>query len=46
VTSVEHHLTPSSSVFDRSKFIRDKLPDIESETRQASTVVSTYLHID
>jgi predicted NodU family carbamoyl transferase len=46
VASVEHHLTPSSSVFDKSKFIKDKLSDIENETRQAKTPLNTYLHTD
>jgi hypothetical protein len=46
VASVEHHLTPSSSVFDKSKFIKDKLSDIESDTKQAKTQVNTYLHTD
>jgi hypothetical protein len=46
VASVEHHLTPSSSVFDKSTFINDKLSDIESETRQAKIPLSTYLHTD
>jgi hypothetical protein len=34
VTSVEHHLTPSSSVFDKPKFIKDELPGIKNDTIQ------------
>jgi hypothetical protein len=47
LTSVERHLTPSSTVFDRSKFIEDKLPDIEKEIScQDKTEIITYLQPD
>jgi hypothetical protein len=46
MASVQHHLTPSSSVFDRQKFIKDEIPSIMSETRQINIQVSTYLLTD
>jgi hypothetical protein len=47
VTSVEHHLTSSSSVFDKPQFIKDELPGIRSETIQTVTHdVSPHLNTD
>jgi hypothetical protein len=47
LTSVEHHLAPSSTVFDRSKFIEDTLPEIKNGIScQDKTEVITYLQPD
>jgi hypothetical protein len=47
VTSVEHHLTPSSSVYDKSKFIKNELPGIRSDTIPTETHdVSPHLNTD
>jgi hypothetical protein len=47
MASVEHHLAPSATACDRSKFIIDKLPDIEKEIScQDKTEVITYLQPD
>ncbi len=48
VAMIKEHLAQSSTVFDRSTFVKQQLPDIQNELSQQTSVssVSTYLQAD